>query len=68
MSDYAGFEKVEPHGKKLTTSNHLITTTEGDIVLYNGNQIVIYYDIPHIFYFVVIGCSFWINPGVMTRP
>ena len=43
MSDYAGFEKVGPLGKELTTDNHQTTTTEGDIVLYNGNQIVIFY-------------------------
>ena len=43
MSDYSGFEKVGPLGKELTTDNHQTTTTEGDIVLYNGNQIVIFY-------------------------
>lgn len=43
MSDYSGFEKVGPLGKGLTTDNHQTTTTEGDIVLYNGNQIVIFY-------------------------
>ena len=43
MSDYSGFEKVGPLGKGLTTDNHQTTTTEGDIVLYSGNQIVIFY-------------------------
>ena len=43
MSDYSGFEKVGPLGKRLTTDNHQTTTNEGDIVLYNGNQIVIFY-------------------------
>ncbi len=43
MSDYAGFEKVGPLGKALTTDNHQTTTTEGDIDLYSGNQIVIFY-------------------------
>ena len=43
MSDYSGFEKVGPLGKRLTTDDHQTTTTEGDIVLYNGNQIVIFY-------------------------
>ncbi len=43
MSDYSGFEKVGPLGKELTTDNHQTTTTEGDIVLYSGNQIVIFY-------------------------
>ena len=43
MSDYSGFEKVGPLGKGLTTDNHQTTTTEGDSVLYNGDQIVIFY-------------------------
>ena len=43
MSDYSGFEKVGPLGKGLTTDNHQTTTNEGDIVLYSGNQIVIFY-------------------------
>ena len=43
MSDYSGFEKVGPLGKRLSTDNHQTTTTEGDIVLYSGNQIVIFY-------------------------
>lgn len=43
MSDYSGFEKVGPLGKSLTASNSQTTTQAGDIVLYNGNQIVIFY-------------------------
>ena len=43
MSDYAGFEKVGPLGRSLTTDNHQITTEAGDIVLYQGNQIVMFY-------------------------
>lgn len=43
MSDYSGFEKVGPLGTSLTTSNGQMTTQAGDIVLYNGNQIVIFY-------------------------
>ena len=43
MSDYSGFEKVGPLGRSLTTDNHQITTTAGDIVLYQGNQIVMFY-------------------------
>lgn len=43
MSDYAGFEKVGSLGTSLPTSNSQTTTHEGDIVLYNGNQIVIFY-------------------------
>ena len=43
MSDYAGFEKVGPLGTSLPTSNHQTTTQAGDIVLYQGNQIVMFY-------------------------
>ncbi|MCI9421879.1 hypothetical protein GN277_17315 [Lachnospiraceae bacterium WCA-9-b2] len=43
MSDYSGFEKVGSLGTSLPTSNSQTTTKPGDIVLYNGNQIVIFY-------------------------
>ena len=43
MSDYSGFEKVGPLGTSLPTSNSQTTTHAGDIVLYQGNQIVIFY-------------------------
>lgn len=43
MSDYAGFEKVGSLGTSLPASNRQTTTHAGDIVLYQGNQIVIFY-------------------------
>lgn len=43
MSDYAGFEKVGALGSSLPTSNRQTTTQAGDIVLYQGNQIVLFY-------------------------
>ena len=43
MSDYAGFEKVGSLGQSLPTSNSQTTTQAGDIVLYQGNQIVVFY-------------------------
>lgn len=43
MSDYSGFEKVGPLGASLPVNNSQTTTQAGDIVLYNGNQIVIFY-------------------------
>lgn len=42
MSDYSGFEKVGSLGTSLPASNSQTTTHAGDIVLYNGNQIVIF--------------------------
>lgn len=43
FEDYGGFEKVAPLGRSLTTDNTRITTKPGDIVLYQGNQIVMFY-------------------------
>ena len=43
MSDYGSFEKVGPLGQSLPTENSQTTTQAGDIVLYQGNQIVIFY-------------------------
>lgn len=43
MDDYAGFEKVGSLGTSLPASNRQMTTRAGDIVLYNGSQIVIFY-------------------------
>lgn len=43
MSDYSGFEKVGALGADLPASNQQTTTQAGDIVLYQGNQIVIFY-------------------------
>ena len=43
LSDYAGFEKVGSLGQSLPASNSQTTTHAGDIVLYQGNQIVMFY-------------------------
>lgn len=43
MSDYAGFEKVGPLGQELPASDAQTTAQAGDIVLYQGNQIVMFY-------------------------
>ncbi len=52
MRDYAGFEKVGPLGQNLPASDSRTTTQAGDIVLYQGNQIVIFY-----------GSNTWSFPG-----
>ena len=44
MSDYANFEKVGSIGFSLPRNDKNITTMPGDIILYQGNQITIYYD------------------------
>lgn len=43
MEDYGGFEKVGPLGTELTRNDRQITTEPGDVILYQGNQITIYY-------------------------
>lgn len=45
MEDYGGFEKVGPLGTTLTRSDKRITTEPGDVILYQGNQITIYYGV-----------------------
>lgn len=44
MHDYGSFEKVGSLGTSLPRNDTQITTTAGDIILYQGNQITIYYD------------------------
>ena len=44
LTDYGNFEKVGPLGTSLPRNDTHITTEAGDIILYLGNQITIYYD------------------------
>ena len=44
MSDYGNFEKVGSLGQSLPTNDQSITTQPGDVILYQGNSITIYYD------------------------
>ncbi|MGI6220522.1 MAG: cyclophilin-like fold protein [Coriobacteriales bacterium] len=44
LSEYGGFEKVGPLGFELSANDEEITTEPGDILLYQGNQLTIYYD------------------------
>ena len=41
--DYGGFEKVGALGRSLPSSDTQITTQAGDVILYNDNQIVLFY-------------------------
>lgn len=43
-SDYGNFEKVGDLGFSLPTNDTKITTEPGDLILYQGNQITLYYD------------------------
>lgn len=44
MHDYGSFEKVGPLGTDLPRNDEDISTTPGDVILYQGNQVTIYYD------------------------
>ncbi len=43
MADYGGFEKVGPLPTALVQTNEDITAQPGDLILYQGQQVVIYY-------------------------
>lgn len=43
MTMYGGFEQVGSLGTSLPRNDSQITTAAGDIVLYSGNQIVVFY-------------------------
>lgn len=44
MRDYGGFEKVGDLPFSLVTNDEEITTSAGDVILYQGSQLTIYYD------------------------
>jgi flavodoxin len=44
MHDYSNFEKVGSLPEELSRNDEQITTEPGDLILYQGNQFVIYYD------------------------
>ena len=43
MSMYGGFEQVGSIGQSITRNDVQMTTQSGDIVLYSGNQLVVFY-------------------------
>lgn len=45
MHDYGSFEKVGSLGTTLSRNDEQITTEPGDVILYQGNQVTIYYDV-----------------------
>lgn len=44
LHDYGSFEKVGSLPWKLPQNDDTVTTVPGDVILYQGNQITIYYD------------------------
>ena len=43
MSMYGGFEQVGSIGQRLPSSDVQTSTSSGDVVLYSGNQLVVFY-------------------------
>ena len=43
MSMYGGFEQVGPIGSSLPRDDRQTSTAPGDLVLYSGNQLVVFY-------------------------
>lgn len=54
MEDYARMEKVGSLGRRLPTNDRNITTTAGDLILYQGCNFVIYYA-PNTWSFTKLG-------------
>lgn len=44
MEDYGGFEKVGRLPQQLPTNDEQLTTQPGDVILYQGDKLTIYYD------------------------
>ena len=44
MEEYGGFEQTGKIGQSITRNDSNINVVPGDIVLYNGNQISIFYN------------------------
>lgn len=44
MADYGDFEKVGSLGQSLPRNDQSITTGPGDVILYQGSSITLYYD------------------------
>ena len=55
MHDYGSFEKVGDLPWELPANDEEITTQPGDIILYQGNKLTIYYD-ENTWNFTKIGC------------
>lgn len=43
MADYGGFEKVGSLPRRLPTNDEQITTQPGDLILYQGDKLALYY-------------------------
>ena len=54
MSDYGNMEKVGPIGQSLPRNDEHITTSAGDLILYQGSNLVIYYA-PNTYTFTRLG-------------
>ncbi len=62
MHDYGNMEKVGPLGQNFPRNDEQITTEAGDIILYQGNALVIYYA-PNSWNFTRLGKIDNLTPG-----
>jgi hypothetical protein len=66
MRDYGNMEKVGGLGKNLPTNDERITTEPGDLILYQGNALVIYYA-PNTWNFTRLGKINDVTPEELKR-
>lgn len=66
LSMYGGFEQVGSLGQKLPRNDQQTTTASGDIVLYSGDQIVVFYG-PNAWAYTRIGHISNKTPAEMTE-
>jgi len=66
MHDYGSMEKVGSLGMDLPRNDNQITTEAGDIILYQGNAIVIYYA-PNSWSFTRLGKIDGVTPGELRE-
>lgn len=66
MHDYASMEKVGSLGTSLPTNDENITTEPGNLILYLGNQFVIYYG-PNTWNFTRLGKINNINAAELKK-
>ena len=66
MRDYGKFEKIGGLGTSLPTNDEQITTKPGDLMLYQGNELVIFYA-PNAWSYTRLGKINNITPGELKE-
>ena len=66
MSPYGGFEQVGPIGQSIPRNDVQTVTEPGDLVLYSGNQIVVFYG-SNSWAYTRLGKIRGLNPSSLTE-